>query len=757
MNLFKQNLIQRAKLEYKGNWAISSQIFDLYSFIVDLNNVSESLSLSSTWKEIILEHRKHIILNEELVLDISKTINIIATYISKNTNNLSNLMSLYRLGKYKELIRNLISYMTNFFSQLGIKVKPIKLKSDYTDLNIIGFTLDLTSSESYIADQMSANIVIHNRLFKTTINNLKEKGLVPIKKDSSGVYTIYNKNKVLGFITYENFDEIYPTLEELKKETEKNSIIENIYDKLTLGEEGVLYTPQGEQVSKLDFLNPEILEIRTKEYNSRLDTYNIQLKPYETKLTNEPKTIQLGDHTLKVVKVLDNNITRPVIIEGPYKGIFLDQIVSSTGKVLGSSSVASPYFTQNKKIIEAIGTKVKPQEIMIEQSAIRSKINDVEIISLPENYIDITERDWDLGRKIKERMITKIPHLIGLSITQEAEPELKVGLSVVTEDEEVGLFFAVEGTYISMERGIYFKNNKPDYIENYHLILEPCLPDGLGTRILGQQIKTASEENFKHLKTLAAGNINDKEYVGYYVWPKFGYNTLLSKMDFRLMKIKNGNPKDWSLVENWLIEHTDYSSSSFVSIQDIYACKVKGKFIGQELWKEYGKDINVTFDLTPGSLSMRIFDSYIQAKAKKENIPLENYLNIDYSKYSNKSANLECLTNEIIKKVSPIKPIIEDLDFIKALIINIKNHENGVILKLLNNKNFIFLLNNLDPKYEHLVKAIRSIARTNKSPQYNKFASKKPNNESFFTELDMELLNQVWDGINKLYETGTFR
>jgi hypothetical protein len=47
---------------------------------------------------------------------------------------------------------------------------------------------------------------------------------------------------------------------------------------------------------------------------------------------------------------------------------------------------------------------------------------------------------------------------------------------------------------------------------------------GFGTKVFSNQVKEFKAAGFKKLINQAEGNINDKEYNGYYTWARLGYN-----------------------------------------------------------------------------------------------------------------------------------------------------------------------------------------------------------------------------------------
>jgi len=157
------------------------------------------------------------------------------------------------------------------------------------------------------------------------------------------------------------------------------------------------------------------------------------------------------------------------------------------------------------------------------------------------------------------------------------------------------------------------------------------------------------------------------------------------------------------------------------------------------------------FDLTEGSLSMRILEAYISLKAKKEGLDPKDYLNVDYSRYAN--YDLECL----LKKSERNKSI----DLERRLEDSVKNYENGELFRIyqdpVNRDYLLNYLNTIKSNKPKLIEDIKLIL-SQKGYQNIKLASDDEISEDpMIREIDESIVNQVWDGINKLYESGTFK
>ncbi len=780
-SLFRQNLILKAKSAYKGNWKTASKIFNLYDLLVDVRGYNGSYEdydvynqrreIYNIWKEVLLEHRKHISPNEELVDKITFTIRQIDTFFAKNLSDTMKLLGMARLGKYKEFMVALIAYTQDFLKQLGFNTKVLKVKSEYTGLMTYAIAPDMSETESFVSDQIDMNNAFKQKLFHKFKQDIEKKDM-RIEVDGDH-FVIKQYGDIMGYVSDNKFDKIYPTLEELDHELKKNQIIDDNYDKLVLGESGQLLTPSGTVATTLKYLPPKTLASEIKKYNESISLYNSKLKPYEPKLSNDPKTIQLGDHTLKVVKVFYKNINRPIIIEGPYAGIFLDEMVSPTGKILGSNAIASPYFMSNKQVYEAISDSVKKKDTLdIELNIVSKKVQDYqrERDSYPYQY------ERMLKSEISDKKIrTAIPDLTGGSILNDISSNMDAYVESNSYDKFTNIDHNIKiddpNTKIrnlEITRSVHLIDGIPNYIKNEYFEIHPCMPEGLGTKIFTQQVKSASELGFKYIKTDAGGG--SIGMVGYYVWPKLGYNGDLSHeikaiSRYRLLIDPEKNKKSidrLSEIDNWFQNTLGHSVYDECMALDLYACKVNGKFIGQEFWKEYGNTVTLQFDLTEGSLSMRILGEYINKKSKEMGVAVADFINTDISKYRGKNNNLECLLGKYYDNIGRM-----DYALLNALKIAIKNQENGEIVRILNSNDYdirqplidfvIYLSTSKRSDEREVAKEVQTIARINKSTYYSdlKFASnKKLMDDPMIREVDFAILDQVWEGINKLYESG---
>ena len=834
--IFKSSLLLKTKQKYKGNKKIIPILFEIYRVLVETAYKSSMIHLyqniPSLFDTIVLDLKKHLDLEPQDITRIKNRIKALIEEMSEYGNmSTKDVINIHLKPQYLKAVQELKDLFQKLFDSLDIKTKIVKVKSDSTGILVPTFVTDLTPTEQFIEEQIGLAIAIKDKIFQKYEETLKKQN-VKLQKLDEDLFTLTKENSVvIGYIHKSISDpnttfKLFSNISDIETHLQKKQLIDNVYDKLTLGKEGKLYTPNGDLVTTIDFIPESMLPAQIKKYNTLIEQHksSFSSSPYEITLNNDPKTIQLGDHNLKVVKAIDKNVIRPVIIEGPYKGIFLDQLVSASGKVLGSSSVASPYFMENKQVLESTGAgKLRVKDVFkMEQSVVSGILKDY-VSRRDPLYTSFSTYVADKGTirgmigNIREVIKGKsyaskidpknLSRIIGLSITRDIVGVENVSLDLGTYrnwdqpwDTDVQDRITTRITksipypnesLVELQRTLKYKNGKPIEIHNDIFIAPLCAPEGLGLRVFTQQVKASVEAKFPIITTLAARS--DSLYVGYMVWPKLGYNATIPHLarffgdtyknryneteyfndyedaasDFE----ENTEPQDPDSYENidrkavplfkWLDErsllkritikgHTFYEAN----ILDIYACKIGDKFLGQDLWKEFGDSVDLKFDLSEGSLSRRILDAYVTLKAQKDGIPVQEFLNVDYKKYGEQKS-FTCLIEKYVKEL--------DSDSIKtkipeALSLAIKNKENGEILEFLNRKDVLDILEGLKDilttEDMQEIKKVMNEYNIKLPPNSLKLASNKnkpKQNDAIFRGLDMGILNKIWDEISKMY------
>lgn len=186
--------------------------------------------------------------------------------------------------------------------------------------------------------------------------------------------------------------------------------------------------------------------------------------------------------------------------------------------------------------------------------------------------------------------------------------DYQLGNTVLTSKDLVGLSGAPDGSRlkISSSNGSitlnassnFFAKDSIRYIyedeDGVHLVLYNALQvlkpeyhgSGLGVMALRQQVRTAQALGFKSIRTEAAGDFFDPDFVGYYTWPRMGFNALV--------------PDDLILPPQL---------ADAVDILDLMSTQE-----GRDWWKRNGHTFDAELDLRTGSKSLKILEQYLRNK-----------------------------------------------------------------------------------------------------------------------------------------------
>jgi hypothetical protein len=127
---------------------------------------------------------------------------------------------------------------------------------------------------------------------------------------------------------------------------------------------------------------------------------------------------------------------------------------------------------------------------------------------------------------------------------------------------------------------------------NHHFRKSRTAPRSIGLKSFATQVMHAERFGIERIETYAAGNFEmaqDKAgFIGYYNWPRSGYNARLT-------------PADW-----------DKFPETFRGIHDLndLFLQTNGKFV----WKYKGTAREMLFDLDRNARSWRILEAYLQER-----------------------------------------------------------------------------------------------------------------------------------------------
>ena len=118
--------------------------------------------------------------------------------------------------------------------------------------------------------------------------------------------------------------------------------------------------------------------------------------------------------------------------------------------------------------------------------------------------------------------------------------------------------------------------------EGFHIHVGSMRRKGLGLRMFHRQLENAKTLGVTRIEADAGRRSGEN---GYYTWPRFGFDGLLPT------EVRRGLPSRMKGVR---------------SVLDLMVCER-----GRQWWKEHGRTISVTFDMSVQSRSRLVFDRYI--------------------------------------------------------------------------------------------------------------------------------------------------
>jgi GNAT superfamily N-acetyltransferase len=143
-----------------------------------------------------------------------------------------------------------------------------------------------------------------------------------------------------------------------------------------------------------------------------------------------------------------------------------------------------------------------------------------------------------------------------------------------------------------------------DRIDNEHFNVEPGFQKrGYGLRLFAQQVDEAAELGYQSMQTQAVGSSRDASSNatrGWWAWARMGYDAPLSEIWF---------PKFHGPVSMHPRGAPVLGPRGERTVHELMATPE-----GAEWWRANGEGFSGTFDLRPGSVSMRMFNEYRRLK-----------------------------------------------------------------------------------------------------------------------------------------------
>ena len=111
---------------------------------------------------------------------------------------------------------------------------------------------------------------------------------------------------------------------------------------------------------------------------------------------------------------------------------------------------------------------------------------------------------------------------------------------------------------------------------------------GVGARVVGRQMEQLGALGIDRVELFAEGDKKNKDYNGYYTWPRLGYNAELTPY------VKSKLPAPYNTVKD---------------LHQLFA--MPG---GAEAWKEHGSSRDMSFNPSPNSMHRQYLQAYLDVK-----------------------------------------------------------------------------------------------------------------------------------------------
>jgi len=349
MNPYKRNILLKLKAKYKGVWKDLYAIFELYQFLIQLDEYlvltlkdsSIYSSLEDKFMTFLKEFKRHYEIEDIVKLThIRKTLQIID--VALKDMSIDNKAFIIKLGhnpRFKESLKG-VQDLVEFLFRINQIPFVLTYRTSPNGFKYLEFKYNSRNLEVDSNDPIKLQLEINNKLVEyqelEKSRYIKEKNLsLNIQELRGEEYAIAIKpdGKVDSIYTTDNKQ--HRTIELAIQHNEDKKVISENYNKFSLNDDKLLF--DGEVYGIVERVDN--LEERINKFNTELVEYNSFLKEYEEKESNPVTSVSLSENELtrqvSIVNIKDDRgLVRPVIIEGKFKGVYLDQIVSSIGHML---------------------------------------------------------------------------------------------------------------------------------------------------------------------------------------------------------------------------------------------------------------------------------------------------------------------------------------------------------------------------------------------------------------------------------------
>jgi hypothetical protein len=189
--------------------------------------------------------------------------------------------------------------------------------------------------------------------------------------------------------------------------------------------------------------------------------------------------------------------------------------------------------------------------------------------------------------------------------------------NVVVATNKGRIYIGINNEHMTMAREIYRDPGGKLVMHNDTFVLGGNPTPGYGTHVLAHEVDTLQKMGFDRIVTTAAG-YDGSSMNGYYTWARLGYDTPNPLVDTTGMR---GSGWEYDRATHqlsaagggrvFLVPEGDraYKFPESPTLQDLMHAPG-----GAAFWKANGETIDLTFDLKPGSASVKWLEEYKEEK-----------------------------------------------------------------------------------------------------------------------------------------------
>lgn len=210
----------------------------------------------------------------------------------------------------------------------------------------------------------------------------------------------------------------------------------------------------------------------------------------------------------------------------------------------------------------------------------------------------------------------------------KARVEYKINKDSADRDLTIEVeYSSSKGINLLLERVITVPLKKEPYVEASLLSLnENAHRNQTGSKILAMMIHNAKKMGIKKIKTSMSKSYSGTKnpMIGYYVWPKMGYDgDLTSEDEFKFKKfMEKLKAENSDIYEKYSNSEVNPEFGTQYTIQNLYALGPEAV----ELWKKYGYELYGEFSLDDSSISMKIWNARMAKILEKHNGDMRQWL-----------------------------------------------------------------------------------------------------------------------------------